>query len=550
MPRLFGNTCSNRVFNGTIQQNGCGKFAHFSSCFLSGLKEAGYTHIWYTGILEHSSVTSYPQAGIAGSNPCIVKGKAGSPYAVRDYYDVCADLALDVNHRMDEFEELVGRTHKAGLKCIIDFVPNHVARDYSSDARPAGIVDFGSNDDKTVRFSRDNNFYYIPNEQFVPPHNCNEVSYVEFPALASGNDVFSASPSVNDWYETVKLNYGVDYYDGSRHFFPVPDTWLKMKDILLFWAEKKVDGFRVDMAEMVPVEFWSWVIASVKSQFPDLLFVAETYNLGLYREYLSAGFDYLYDKEGFYNTLRSIMQGERMASDICWVWQANGDIADRLLLFLENHDEQRVASPFFAGSGKAALPGVLVSALFNRDSALMVYFGQEIGEAGMDTEGFSGCDGRTTIFDYWGIELWQKYVNNNLYDGALLPDSSASLRKWYVVLLSTIAKYSALQNGCFYDLTWFQHDSKLYNHRYVYSFLRYDDESRFLVVANFGKESQMVTVCIPRDVVEQLKIIENDVVTGVDLFSSETIFSSSASGLVDGGLSFTMGGQSGLLVKF
>lgn len=549
LPRLFGNTDSNRIHNGTIAQNGCGKFNDINSDFLSKLKDEGYTHVWYTGILEHSSVTAYPEAGIEGSKACIVKGIAGSPYAVRDYYDVCADFANDIKERMAEFEQLVKRTHRAGLKCIIDFVPNHVARDYHSDSKPAGVRDFGEDDDVNVRFNGNNNFYYIPGEKFVSPVDCSRDGYTEFPARASGNDVFSASPSINDWYETVKLNYGIDYSNGFRHFNPIPSTWLKMRDILLFWSAKKVDGFRVDMAEMVPVEFWQWVIGEVKEQYPHIQFVAETYNLSLYRQYLSAGFDYLYDKEGFYNCLRSVMQGERMASDICSVWQMNGDVEDRMLLFLENHDEQRLASQFFVGSGKAALPGVLVSALFNRNSALMVYFGQEIGEAGMDSEGFSGRDGRTTIFDYWGIELWQKYVNNHKYDGALLPDEARELREWYVTLLTTIQRFSSLQSGNFYDLTWFQHDGGVYNHRHIYSFLRYDDESRFLVVANFGHEPQRVTLRFPEDVVNQFDMWQNDSVAGIDIFSGATVFVGNASLLSSEGVIFNIAPQTGLLMR-
>lgn len=75
-------------------------------------------------------------------------------------------------------------------------------------------------------------------------------AYKEYPAKATGNNRFDAYPNINDWYETVKLNYGIDYQNGNTpHFNPIPDTWTKMLDILLFWAGKNIDGFRCDMAE-------------------------------------------------------------------------------------------------------------------------------------------------------------------------------------------------------------------------------------------------------------------------------------------------------------
>ena len=149
--------------------------------------------------------------------------------------------------------------------CIRD--SNHVARQYHSDVKPKGVKDFGEDDNKNVAFDPQNNFYYIPNQAFqvtdnVPiPPGVEAFPYVENPANATGNDVVAAKRSINDWFETIKLNYGVDYLNGrQKHFDPIPSTWLKMRDILLYWAQKGVDGFRCDMAEMVPFEFWGWVI--------------------------------------------------------------------------------------------------------------------------------------------------------------------------------------------------------------------------------------------------------------------------------------------------
>ncbi|MFZ6012411.1 MAG: alpha-amylase family glycosyl hydrolase, partial [Bacteroidota bacterium] len=291
MTRLFGNKVGVNKPYGTIQENGVGKFNDIDLRALKAIKELGITHIWYTGVLEHATLTDYTSFGIPLDDADVVKGRAGSPYAIKDYYDINPDLAVDAAKRMQEFEALVDRTHREQLKVIIDFVPNHVARGYKSDAKPQGIKDLGETDDKTAAFKASNNFYYLPGQTFKAPKSGSGMSalgqdrkYEETPAKVTGNDQFTATPGVNEWYETVKLNYGVDLLGGrTPHFEPIPDTWIKMKDILTYWAEKKVDGFRCDMAEMVPVEFWNWVIPQVKQVNPEIIFIAEIYNPDLYR---------------------------------------------------------------------------------------------------------------------------------------------------------------------------------------------------------------------------------------------------------------------------
>ena len=222
----------------------------------------------------------------------------------------------------------------------------------------------------------------------------------------TGNDCWSATPSANDWYETIKLNYGVDYRsDGSRvsHFDPIPATWLQMRDILCYWAAEGVDGFRCDMVEMVPVAFWHWVIPQVQEQYP-VTFVAEIYQIDNYRKYLEEGsFDLLYDKSGLYDTLYQVVTQERSVSAIEERLIYNKEYAaDTLLYFLENHDEVRLASPYFADTAQRGLTAMTLLALATA-SPLLLYAGQEYGERGIDAEGYSGPDGRTTIFDYWSI---------------------------------------------------------------------------------------------------------------------------------------------------
>ncbi|MEO0334141.1 MAG: alpha-amylase family glycosyl hydrolase, partial [Bacteroidota bacterium] len=385
-----------------------------------------------------------------------------SPYAIKDYYDVNPDLAENVGNRMAEFEALVQRTHAQGLKVIIDFVPNHVARSYQSDAKTENVEDFGAGDDTNQAFSSDNNFYYIVGEPFQVPAEYQSLGdhsfptkdgkFEENPAKATGNDQFTAQPSVNDWFETVKLNYGVDYLNGHQtHFDPIPSTWHKMLDILLYWSGRSVDGFRCDMAEMVPVEFWHWVIPQVKEVYPNIVFIAEIYNPDQYRNYIDTGsFDYLYDKVQLYDTLRAVIEERGSVHHLPDIWQFLRDKNRNMLRFLENHDEQRIASRFFGNDPHRAKSAMVVSALWHT-GPVMVYFGQEVGEPAEGESGFSGDDGRTTIFDYWGVPEHQKWVNDGQFDGGQLSEEQQELRAFYQELLN-LAQEEAIRTGYFYDL--------------------------------------------------------------------------------------------------
>ena len=453
--RLFGNANETNKFNGTLADNGSGKFASFTPKAIREIKALGCTHIWYTGVIEHATCTDYSAFNIAKNNPNVVKGIAGSPYAIKDYYDVNPDLATDVNSRMNEFENLIKRTHKEDMFVIIDFVPNHLAREYKSDAKPATIADFGENDNTSLHFDPQNNFYYVPNDDFTPQIAIKfpDQPFIESPSKATGNDCFHAYPNTNDWYETVKLNYGIDY-TGTKHghYNPTPDTWLKMKDILIYWSKKGVDGFRCDMAEMVPIEFWSWVIPSVKAQFPNIHFIAETYNPREYHNFIFEGkFDYLYDKVGLYDSLKAISQGYAPASAITSCWQSLGGIDAHILNFLENHDEQRIASDFFVGDATKAIPALIISATIST-GAFMLYFGQELGEKGMDYEGFSGRDGRTTIFDYWNPTTINNWYNEGKCSLTKLTIEQKKLRKNYNRILTLCNEEAAIREGLFYDL--------------------------------------------------------------------------------------------------
>ena len=493
MPRWFTNCNEHCVTNGSIKQNGVGKFNEIDEAKLRSIKSLGATHVWYTGIIEHATATDYSRQGITPCNPHVVKGKAGSPYAIRDYYDVCPDFAVKVKNRMAEFEALVERTHRAGLKVIIDFVPNHVAREYESDAKPAGVKDLGEGDNPMMFFDPKNNFYYITGQEFAPNGvdlGMGDGAYREFPARATGNDCYTASPNRDDWYETIKLNYGVDPWNGSTHFYPIPPTWEKMLDILNFWAKKGVDGFRCDMAHMVPVAFWQWAICQVKDINPDLLFIAEIYDVSLYYSYIhEGGFDYLYDKVTLYDTLRGILTNGWPASDLTRCWQTVEGMGDHMLNFLENHDEQRIASRHFCGNAWLALPALVVSATMSR-CPFMVYAGQELGEPAADEEGYSGHDGRTTIFDYWSVPTLRRWHLGK-------PTANErKLRAAYRRLLRLCNSEKTLARGDFFDLMYVNQDTL--DTRYQYAFLRHCDGEMTLVVANFSFKAAEVAMRIPQ----------------------------------------------------
>lgn len=514
--RLFGNRNTTCKYNGTIEENGCGKMNDFDSRILKRIKELGATHIWYTGIVRHASQTDYSAYGIPHQNATVVKGKAGSPYAITDYYDVDPDIAVNVDKRMEEFEALIKRTHNAGMKVVMDFVPNHVAREYHSICKPEGVKDLGEDDDTNMHFSTQNNFYYCWGNALdtsALPH-CEDESYKECPAKATGNDHFDNHPGMNDWYETVKLNYGIDYCDAggrSEHFNPIPDTWDKMTEILLFWAAKGVDAFRCDMAEMVPAAFWAWATDKVKFRYPEIKFIGEVYDPSQYRNYIGAGFDYLYDKVGMYDCVRDVMCGRRDTKEITYQWQATDDIRDNMLYFLENHDEHRIASDPFAGNAKKGIPGLIVSVLLQQNP-FMLYAGQEFGERGMDEEGFSGRDGRTTIFDYWTVST----INRGYFNRRNMKKDEKELEKVYSTILNIACKEKAVSNGATYDLMYANPELN----RKVYAFLRKQNKELLIVAANFSDEAVECSVNIPQHAFDFLSIADG-VYESKDLLSSD-----------------------------
>ncbi len=526
--RLFGNTQTANVPWGTKEQNGVGKFADFNDEALKGIKELGTTHVWYTGVLHHALVGDYTEYGIKQDDPDVVKGRAGSPYAIKDYYDVNPDLAINVTNRLEEFSALIERTHEHDMKVIIDIVPNHVARDYHSIAKPNGVKDFGEDDDTSKAYAKNNNFYYVPGESFKVPtsdsyqvlggnkHPLADGQFNEIPAKWTGNGARAPKPDINDWYETVKVNYGVKP-DGSLDFptLPkslenqdyrahyefwqdkeLPNSWYKFRNIALYWLDKGVDGFRYDMAEMVPVEFWSFLNSSIKTHKPDAFLLAEVYNPLMYRTYIHQGkMDYLYDKVGFYDTLKGVMQGKQPANTLFKAQAEVADIEQHMLHFLENHDEQRIASPDFAGNAAWGKPAMVVSNLISRSPTLL-YFGQDVGEDGSENAGF-GSPTRTSIFDYIGVPAHQAWMNNGKFDGANLTPEQAQLRQYYIAIME-LNGLPAVVAGDMAPLMVTGSDR-------VVGFVRTLGQQSLWVLSNFSQQAQTVTITLTPNQATMLK---------------------------------------------
>lgn len=550
--RLFGNTNSTNKPWGTIEENGVGKFNDFNEKALKEIKELGVTYIWYTGVPHHDVIRDYTKYGISNDDPDVVKGRAGSPYAVKDYYNVNPDLAENPENRLEEFKALIDRTHQAGLKVIIDIVPNHVARNYQSTTNPEGIEDFGASDDKTVVYNVNNNFYYNPGEGFKVPNWRNDYlplggeqnkfadgKFDETPAKWTGNGSRASQPDMNDWYETVKINYGIspdgrkdfdelpagfENQDYIKHFEfwkdkVVPNSWKKFKDIALYWLDFGVDGFRYDMAEMVPVEFWSYLNSSIKMKNKEAFILAEVYNPNLYRDYIKKGkIDYLYDKVQLYDTIKHIIQGHGKTDNIPPIQDYLSDIEHHMLHFLENHDEQRIASPEFAGNADKGKPAMVVSATIST-SPTMIYFGQEVGEPGAEDAGY-GKPSRTSIFDYMGVPHLQRWVNNKKFDGGKSTVDEKALRDFYKSLLNFTINSSALA-GNYQDIHHFNRQHTEWYNNQVLSFVRWSENEKLIIVSNFNADNTYgFELQLPQDVIEKWQLKDGSYVVSDQLYNT------------------------------
>ncbi|MCU8020039.1 MULTISPECIES: alpha-amylase family protein [unclassified Shewanella] len=586
--RLYGNKNPTNKPWGTIADNGVGKFNDIDDVALNSIKDLGVTHVWYTGVPHHALIGDYSAIGVSADDPDVVKGRAGSPYAVKDYYNVNPDLAVNPANRLVEFEALIARTHQHGLKVIIDIVPNHVARHYQSVSKPQGVRDFGEDDDTSLEYAKNNNFYYVVDKvdvnkgsegakgkahAFEVPslpaglkplggeaHPLSDGKFNEFPAKWTGNGSRLAKPDANDWYETVKINYGVrpdGTYDFPRlpanfatltqaqhyafwqqHLAELPSSWIKFNQIAQYWLAKGVDGFRYDMAEMVPVEFWSYLNSQIKHTNPDAFILAEVYNPNLYRDYIQLGkMDYLYDKVDLYDTLKAVMGGKTSTANIAADQAKVQDIESHMLHFLENHDEQRIGNAAFLASLHTnkptatqaenphyALPAMVVSATIGT-SPTLVYFGQEVGEAATDNPGF-GHASRTSIFDYVGVPAHQRWMNNGKFDGGQSTLKEVTLRAYYQKLLnlSTGKNVPALL-GEYYSLdaanrsaqtaTMDTHSNATGYDDSTFAFVRFEENTtnktgqKLIIVNNFNQtQAKPLSLKLPKPLIDQWQLTD------------------------------------------
>ena len=520
LPRLWGNDKVRPKKNGGLLENGTGKFSDIDTASLEYFKWLGCSHIWYTGIIRHSTQES---VGCIASHPQFVKGKAGSPYAICDYYDVNAYLADNPDERMLEFESLIKRTHEAGLKVIVDFVPNHVSRDYGKVGFSSEHPCLGADDDKNVHWAAENDFFYYPGQALVLPSESPKgiEPYKEVPAMATGNNCYTPTPGVNDWYETIKINY-CDFHT---------KTWDKMLDIVLFWAAKGVDGFRCDMVELVPTQFFQWLIKQVKEKYPEVIFIAEVYKKDLYTQYIrEVGFDYLYDKSGLYDCLRAVVEKAvndngmpvelwQSTTGITRSWQFLNDLQPYMLNFLENHDEQRYASEYFGKDSNTF--AALYTSLYLNTAPFMIYFGEEVGEKGMEEEGFSGVNGRTTIFDWWSVGSIRRlrkliaggeYKNlsvSALTKSGLKPEEARVFAR-FAQATRFAANDLAITRGTTYDLCYCNYASDGFNKDRHFAFLRDFEEHTLLVAVNFSMVPATMKLRIPQHAFEWMEITQTE----------------------------------------
>jgi glycosidase len=569
--RLFGNTNETRKRNGTLAENGAGRFADINNAALSSIREMGFTHIWLTGVLQQATATDYSDIGQPADDTDLLKGLAGSPYAIKDYFDVCPDYAAKPAERLKEFAQLIKRLHAHGLKAIIDLVPNHVARSYDSCVKPdcnfGTCGGAGAGDDTTKFFDPHNNFFYLTPDENGPPLRLPTVrdgvaisATCQLPGAkcdgffegektfgrVTGNNVVSWTPHLNDWYETVKLNYGFDFTDTSKSVreYPnawgpdkeIPDTWKKIDQVIAHWQTLGVDGFRCDMSHMVPPEMWSWAIAQARRRQPEVFFMGEAYNDdpakvpgsdpvvsqlnyghgNVLFDLLNAGFDAVYDAP-VYRALKRIYDGSGWANDV------DREIADEFIChnsvrYAENHDEVRLAAHSDWG-GVGMNVGRPVSAILYGLSrgAIMLYNGQEVGEPAADAEGFGGEDARTSIFDYWSMPEFVKWVNEHTYDGGRLSPQQKALRNFYSRLINLVGE-PAFRDGKFFPLNPANRENERFGRlpgeqasgHWLYAFLRYDPLTgqRFLVVANLHPETALrdVRIFIPESMLQSLDL--------------------------------------------
>jgi glycosidase len=476
---------------------GRGKVTDISDEILKKLALFGIDYLWLTGVMEAASSDVLDED--------IIKGDAGSYYAIYDSWDVSPQIGT-----MNEFEDLVKRAHSHGLRILIDLVPNHTARDHRTDVLCKSKMDFGDQDRQDTFFDVNNNYYYVLNTVFTPPGMFGKgdrrydrdifrdgVQY-ESPAKVTGNDVISSHPSISDWFETVKLNYGYNLLGSRGYFDPIPRTWTQISDIAKYWLEKGVDGFRIDFAHAVPIEFWRYFAEKVRDVKGDAFLLAEAYESDLsmklpgftYQAMYEAGFDSIYNSSLYWNFRnqatepgnREFFRTENTVIDRDWV----GESGAMFTHYMENHDEVRLASRHFAvglasREQRAELGLAYTSFLSLLPGHMLIHGGQELQEDAGVYGSFAGDNGRTSIFDF-------------VYQPQVLAWLRKDIKPHFLAFRDKYRRLLALKSQSPFRLSHsnnvptyrnlYATNYKKEQNRWVGAYVRFDGSDRYLVVIN------------------------------------------------------------------
>jgi glycosidase len=317
------------------------------------------------------------------------KGTIGSPYAVRDYYGINPDFGT-----ADDLKRLVTESHKRGLKVIIDIVANHTAWDNVMMAHP----EFYKQD-------------------------------------ASGKVI----PPVPEWTDVAGLNYN--------------NTKLRtyMIDMLKHWVKDfDLDGFRCDVAYMVPTDFWEQARTELEKVKPDIMMLAEATK----PELLTKAFDIDYSWP-LHATLNKVMLEGAPASDLKASFEQSLKEFPRGSLHLrisDNHDEARAVARF--GIRGALATQVL---MFTLDGVPLVYNGMEVGDA---TE-----SGDPALFEKMPV-FWK-------------PKERPPLRDIYRDLIKLRKQYAPFRND---RVVWLRNSAE----SDLVTFMRLDGKDEFVVVVNLS----------------------------------------------------------------
>ncbi len=475
-----------------------GKLSYLTIEVLKEIKELGVDYIWIAGILENANPKIV--------DPDVVKGDAGSFYAIYDNWDISSQVG-----NLDEFDALIERAHSIGLRVLIDFIPNHTARVHKTDVVCKEEIDFGKGENPNENFSLDNNFYYLgSNSTFVPPKTSLPgvdgffdmdifMPGIQFesPARVTGNNVLSALPQYHDWYETVKLNYGLNLFSDGKPFIGASKTWKQMLDVAIYWLNKGVDGFRVDVTHGVAVEFWYYFINEVRKVQPNAFFVAEAFeedpikSTGFSLEKLfDAGFDSVLNGPMYWNLRRQALLSQNMNSSTYYHSPGSRksilDNGYSFTHYMGNHDEVRLASSFFAPSLESRVDRAWLGLAYSIYAALLpgnflIHGGDEFQEEASLPGVFGGYDGRTSIFDF----VYQPQTRTWLYEER--PHWMINFREMYRRLFSLKKRIPfnikhSTSNPTFIDLMKIN-DSKNIS-KWVSAYVRFFNNERYLVVMN------------------------------------------------------------------